>query len=219
MIQKGYSLIFLLIGMVVLAGVAGGAYYLGKQTTPKSSPAPVVSSQIPSPSTTTDASPVPTGTEETANWKTYTNSKRGYEFKYPDSYKLKAVETSTTARESVYLEKDAEYTVGGGFGGSNVLKKGVVISFTVWPNKDLSESALKSEYGTDISTKTTIVDNKEGIEIVFQPESYGGRMIYLKHNSIVLEFSSDSGFETSKSSQQKYLTEFDQILSTFKFTN
>lgn len=42
--QKGNTLIFLLIGILVLA-VAGGAYYLGRQTTPKFSSTPVSTSQ------------------------------------------------------------------------------------------------------------------------------------------------------------------------------
>lgn len=44
--QRGQALIFLLVGIVVLA-IAGGAYYLGRQTPPKLSPVPIATSQTP----------------------------------------------------------------------------------------------------------------------------------------------------------------------------
>lgn len=203
--QKGFSSIFLVIGLLIIA-LIGGAVYFGKVNLPKTQ-TPVNPEQQSTKSIT----------DETANWKKYTNNKRSYEFKYPDLYKLKETEASSATFESVYLEKDTEYTVGGGTGGSNVLKKGVIISFTVHPKKDLSESVLKSEYGTDITLKTISVDNKEGIEIIFQPERYSGRKIYIKHNNVVLEISSNSGFEITRSDQEMYLSDFNQILSTVKF--
>ena len=46
--QRGQVLIFLLVGILFIA-VAGGAYYLGRQTTPKPSPTPTVVSQTPQP--------------------------------------------------------------------------------------------------------------------------------------------------------------------------
>ena len=73
--QKGNTLIFPLIGVLVLVG---GAFYLGRQTTPKPSPNPVVTSQTPQPTPT----PFPS-TDETANWKSFTNTKYGYSIKYP----------------------------------------------------------------------------------------------------------------------------------------
>ena len=48
MMQKGQILIFLLVGILVLAA-AGGAFYLGRQTTPTPSPTPVITSQTPQP--------------------------------------------------------------------------------------------------------------------------------------------------------------------------
>lgn len=79
----------ILVGIVILAMASGGAFYLGRQTSPKLSPV-VTSTVSPSPK---DASPVPTGTGETANpatgeanWKTYTDLKNGFSFKYPASW-------------------------------------------------------------------------------------------------------------------------------------
>lgn len=57
--QKGNTLIFLLVGILILAGVAGGAFYLGRQTTPKPSPTPIIVSQTPQPTIISSPSPLP----------------------------------------------------------------------------------------------------------------------------------------------------------------
>lgn len=94
--QKGNVLIFLLVGIVVLAAI-GGAFYLGRSTllrqdfagqaTPQPSPSPVATSQVatsPNPNT----NPIPNGTGETASWKTYTNKKVGFSISYPENWIL-----------------------------------------------------------------------------------------------------------------------------------
>lgn len=54
--QKGQGLIFVIVGILVAAIIAGGAYYLGRSTSPKPSPAPVVSQTPQSISTPTQNS-------------------------------------------------------------------------------------------------------------------------------------------------------------------
>ena len=94
--EVGQIFIFLLVGILILAA-AGGAYFLGRSTSPKPSATPVVSpaspaqrgEQTPQPTSTpspSNTSPAPTGTAETANWKTYTNTAFGYSIKFPDTY-------------------------------------------------------------------------------------------------------------------------------------
>ncbi|MDO8618505.1 MAG: hypothetical protein Q7R49_01010 [Candidatus Daviesbacteria bacterium] len=93
--QKGSVLILILLGVLLLAGIAGGGYYFGRQTS-KSIPQQIAC--------TMDAKICPDGTgvgrvgpkcefapcpstepnsNETADWKTYTNTKASYSFKYP----------------------------------------------------------------------------------------------------------------------------------------
>ncbi len=90
--QKGQVLIFLLVGILVIA-IAGGAYYLGRQTTPKSAPAPVVTSSTLQP--TPSPSPI---SDEMSTWKTYTNQLYQFSFKYPPSW--------TVSDKNVYLLSD-----------------------------------------------------------------------------------------------------------------
>ncbi len=86
--QKGQTGIFILVGILALVVVAGGAYYFGKSTAPKFLPAPVVTSQILQLTPTPDASPAPTGAGETANWKTYTDNTENFTIKYPESWSV-----------------------------------------------------------------------------------------------------------------------------------
>lgn len=214
--QKGNFPIILGV-LVLLLVIGGGAYYFGKMSNKPTETNELSVSNNGSNIQIKDQSPNPAN--EANNLKTYINSKRGYQFNYPEEYKLEEAEATKTTFEGAYLQKDTEFTVGGGLGGSNVLKKGVVISFTVFPNKDISDTALKSEYGSDIALKAVQIGGKEGTEIIFQPETYAGRKIFTKLDNAILELSSNSGFETNKQDQATYLSDFNKILSTFNFTN
>lgn len=87
--QKGQVLIFLIVGMLVVA-IAGGAFYLGK-TFQKTAPTPLTVSQTPRSSVSlapqSTAVPQPTLVpDETANWKTYTS--KDISFKYPSTWTI-----------------------------------------------------------------------------------------------------------------------------------
>lgn len=80
--QKGQILIWIIVGAMVIA-VAGGAYYLGRSTSPKPSATTTVTSQTPQPTPTSSSIP-----DETTNWKTYANEKFKISFKYPSNLGL-----------------------------------------------------------------------------------------------------------------------------------
>ncbi|MBI4059002.1 hypothetical protein HY404_02050 [Candidatus Microgenomates bacterium] len=74
--QGGFTPILILIIVVILA-IGGGAYFLGKQSitlTPRESMNTVL--------------PSPTSLDETASWKTYTNSRYKFSIQYPLTYSL-----------------------------------------------------------------------------------------------------------------------------------
>ncbi len=84
--QKGFAPILILVGILVIIGVAGGAYYFGKSQVSKSQlPNPVVASQTPQPTTAPQPS---SASDETANWKTYTNDYWKFQFQYPPTWAL-----------------------------------------------------------------------------------------------------------------------------------
>ena len=98
--QKGFGVIYILVGILVVTLIAGGAFYLGGQTTPK----PVVTSSS-QPSISPDVSPAPTDAGETTNWKTYTNTKYGFSFKYPNSenWKFISLPTPVTNEDNTFV--------------------------------------------------------------------------------------------------------------------
>lgn len=81
--QKGLALVYLLVGIIILAVVAGGAYYFGKSQVSKPvSQNSVVTSQT-LPQVTPVSSPV---LDETANWKTYNSLNNLYSLRYPSNW-------------------------------------------------------------------------------------------------------------------------------------
>ena len=82
--QRGFSPILIVLGIVVMTAVVGGAYYLGQnnlslQGVP-SKTNDVAISPTPSPS----ANPDSIGND----WKTYSNTKLKFSFRYPKDYKF-----------------------------------------------------------------------------------------------------------------------------------
>lgn len=71
--QKGFAQVLILVGIVLIIGIAGGAYYFGKfSSKPAQQP---VAQQVATPTSQS-------AQDETANWKTYSDDQDIY-FKYP----------------------------------------------------------------------------------------------------------------------------------------
>lgn len=79
------NVLVILLAILAIAGLsAAGYFYLQTQQLRQSQQQPAISQ------TTQSVTPVPTAQfDPTANWKTYTNSKYGYSFKFPDNWYLK----------------------------------------------------------------------------------------------------------------------------------
>lgn len=84
--QKGQAVILVLVGILVLAAVAGGAYYLGQQNSsqPENKPVILENQKTPTPPSVKDE-------DETVDWKTYTNSENGFLVKYPNDWTVNIV--------------------------------------------------------------------------------------------------------------------------------
>lgn len=97
--QKGFAEIFLIGLVVVIIAVAGYFAFIKKSE-------PVAEQLTPAPVVTQTNTMTSTSTDETANWKTYINTKYGYEFKYPENVGIVNEEDSTYAGPPSNPEED-----------------------------------------------------------------------------------------------------------------
>ena len=194
--QKGY-ITLVLIFIVIVAAVLG--YYLYSNMFSTSSSQTSLNPQTPS--------------TETSNWKTYTKS-NNWEVKYPSSYILEETSKTPQTLEGIYLKKETEYVVGGGQGGSDVLSKGVIISFTIIPNKKISE--LTFGQGSNPDLREINVNQTIAKEIISNPKDEDSRYIYLQLSNDVLKINLGIGFDTNAENKIIYRKEFNGIIATFK---
>lgn len=89
--QKGFAPILIALGIILILGIVGGTYYLGTLKNQQAvsfgnkpqSQNPGVTSQTPQPTP-----------NETANWKTYTDTKYGFSLKYPINYNVAVLDNT-----------------------------------------------------------------------------------------------------------------------------
>lgn len=96
--QKGFTNVFLIAVVVIVVGVAG-YFTLVKKSEPiiqQPTPTPALPTPTPTPSPTSTLSP-----DETAGWKTYTNTQYGFTFQYPSIISVKQDGESITLSHSV----------------------------------------------------------------------------------------------------------------------
>lgn len=100
--QKGFSIVLILIGIIIVAaGLIGGVYYLGtlKNTKPQSQNSVVTSQTLPSPTP-----------DETTNWKTYISIKGDFTMKYPSNFYTSKVAVYEGGGDEIYIA-DSEKTI------------------------------------------------------------------------------------------------------------
>jgi hypothetical protein len=160
-------------------------------------PSPVVS---PAPS----AEPEPA--DPTADWQTYANAKQNYSFKYPEGWQLNTKEAEVDINSKVVLSKE-KYTITiyanmQGFGGQPHKFPSVPITVA---GLDL----VKREIGANYYNQT-------GSWEIAATDSYPTFKHEGKTYAIFLTYPLD---QKDTGTYKTTLAEFDQILSTFTFTD
>ena len=204
--KKGQSSILILVGILVLAGVAGGAYFLGKST--KSKPVKVVSQTQPISQPTSVSQPfqitpapsidetVYTEASESANWKIYSSSTLS--FKYPTNLTLEERQ-----KNYIVLLSDANHP-------QSVLVSVDARQSGNYANYDKAVSSTKAGL-----TNVLIEEMTNGVKISGKVgPGYGEGMtvtiVLFKYGTAAVEV------ETTATDLNQ-LQVFNQILSTFKF--
>ena len=178
------------LGVIVLAGIAYGAYFVGKSEiqNPKSETPVTVT-----PSTPTAEEPTMT-TSVTANWKTYENKEYGFSFKYPKDYVVESY-PATSSENELQLVLDPTCHVTKFYG----LKINMNHFIPGTMNEPLPLSGTKSG-----PTYTFYNDD----HLIYITESTSCRK-----NQVVSD-----NIQTKNQTSSIDTEELDQIVSTFKFT-
>lgn len=214
--QKGSALIFLLVGVLVIAAI-GGAYYLGRSTT--STPSPVSTSQIPQPTIPSSS------TDETTRWKTYTNNKYGYSFKYPTDWTLE--ENEMQGFQSIALTKtdntqEQEQVLLPGDQNADVIYKIITRVETNPKGYTAKEYLLQNISPESLSDYEKNLEeiNLNGFPAIKRKEACAPCsgmevIITLIHRDKI--YSLSYGAMAHEETHDKFLNTFNQILSTFRF--
>ncbi len=234
--QRGFAPILILVGILILGLVAGGVYYswTGKSANPIPPPTPVVTS-VSQPSSASQATPIPSpDSDETANWKTYTDSTLVASFKYPSNWTLNSGRygiSTPTIKDDWYIDvSDPNY------GDSTCRGDCPVFNVTVSvynndQNLDLA-SYIKKDFNSitggagnfsQVKLENTILAN--GLSFTKVTGFPGGNYysLYALHNKRVYIIGVGAGVngmrdDINSAKVKQNLAIFDQILSTFKFT-
>ena len=202
--QRGFTEIVILIAVLVLAAI-GGAYYLGTQKS--QAPVAISPSPVAQATPTPNASQAPNGDLETANWKTYTDSKYNYSINYPPDWKTETMEYG------VYLGKASVggYAYGEASVGVGVLPSTLSIEeYLSRYNNSFSGSSPKR-----VGTFTIGGSLGEKWDInTYQSPNTDSFVVFLTRN--------DQTYYVSKSmynidQAREHNKEVDQVISTFRF--
>lgn len=226
--QKGF--VSILIVILIIATVVGGAYYLGARKSASVVPttSPVITSTPQSSSVSQPTlSPNP---DETTNWKIYTNTKYNYLLKYPNN--LPVYNGSAKSKEDETVGMDTTNSVIFGCSGFDA---GVCLPTFSIGKSSLSETQTNDIFNLKVgdqvnkgmtytlggmwNQKTNYIKladqvaNGVSFLVLDNPDGYGGsnRIWFLRKNSTILQFNCIYA-------NQNVLNICQNIISTFKFT-
>lgn len=205
---KGFVPIIVLV-LVVLT-IALGGFYLVRSQKPTLKPqnTKIVQQSLQSPS------PTPLPSDETANWKTYTNGKYQFSFKYPSELRLVEYEHYpygvtlwTSSKWATWLRIDPV-----AFGRMNVFSTLPLPAFNNANTIDVTFAGRKAKEYPTKQQQTN--DNIPG----YPTYAYVRYIGILDPQGLPWQNSNEISYEVFEG-DDRYKEIFDKILSTFKFTN
>lgn len=202
--QKGFAPILILVGILVVGLIAGGAYYLGKsQVSKPQTQNPVVFSQTPL------STPMPSSIQdETADWKPYTFDE-GFSVSFPSDW-------SQAERKNSFISSDKQGQI-----DITVMQRSS--QYLNMPLADYAKIAFPAEVSvlpTSSSTeRITTISGIIGYKTLWRNPAGQGPKI---NEETITYFGMPSG-NSSQTIQiscwdQECKDIYDKVISTFKFT-
>lgn len=236
--QKGFGVIYLIVGILILGLMVGGYYFYNQQKVKSINSFeecakyyPVMES-YPAQCNTPDGRHfvqelsdeekkklVPSKDDETADWKTYTNLRDNYTFRYPSRWIIPKSEGNGESGE-ILRTSDLKYE------DYSEVSKGALIYIPLYGGLDyiqsLDEMLIEAQTGLEAKkTETTsfLLDGQSAKKLIALTATVAEEIIVFTYPkpinkakySFIILVSSPGDFEKTKS-------DFDQILSTFRFS-
>lgn len=163
--------------------------------------------------------PLPTMASEidpTTNWKTYTNTKLKFSFRYPSNL-LTIIQNPDQNTEEIFFTDSIEEKIK----VENCIKQIECYSYpsriyvnstTKDANLSFEDYLIKIGYSQGNDMQKVFIDNKESLKINFTGIGSGSNVFVPINNQKIIQISTNSIQE-----EQKNLKILDQILSTFRF--
>ncbi len=218
--QRGFIGVGLLIAILVgLAVLGGGAYYVVHQQSATQTPVenfdnvqtlPTTNTSTQTKNSVPQPKPITPATNNTANWKTYTNATYGYHIKYPSDWKASAASVVSNG-------KDQETWITHQDAAGSVDRKIVILAGVD------SDGNLPYLRTTPATSQATLVGEAQTVYMfsknpgcidgsLSDKPCYASFIIPINHNGIWYELSASYGADA-------YTGTYKDILSTFGFAN
>lgn len=216
--RRGFAPILIVIAVVAFAGIGAGIFFINRFTPP-----PIndhVGYQYESPATQTSASPTIPTTNETANWKTYTNQVLGFFLNYPPSVTTDFVAFDGGAGGNNILGlKGPNYKQNTDFGSGMAIWASSISGFDTNSAAIADRQSIKQNeaagFGQNFELTCTTQEAKIGnvIPAIFQTcNNIPAHFVYVQNPK-------GTTVRLTTLSAGSYQPLIDQILSTFQFTN
>jgi hypothetical protein len=197
--SKGFTPILVILGIVLILGIAGGVYYFGKSRSPNIADQPQIV-----------ASPTQKSASETQDWKTYTNSKLKFSFQYPSDHtayndidqKKPALIPADSDSNKIYIASNEEMVF---------CCEPSTLSFSI-EESDQAPRQKAEEYLAGWETEKPII--KDSMFAGLPAVEASGRGGYGPPHKLIITSRMNSLLIIRQNADDQF---FDQILSTFKF--
>lgn len=224
------TLLFTALGLVIVAGSVFFGIQIGKSQISNQQPVTVQPTITPS-QTLVNPTALPT-TNPTTDWKTYTNQKLSFTVKYPSNLYFKEIDPNYGIALTFepypdplvpgsYFDSIGIYSDNYASYGYNILQQAV-------DGKSMTGYDLHQACGVTVTKLKNIkFGTFEGVEYIFDgsnpPSDCGRDLIGYEHTILIRKNDSmfiklvNGSMESGNTRQHDIV--FDQILSTFRFTN